>query len=49
MELNFLRLCVKNEIEQRKCHLLIQAAYSRDIRPEFECLMIVDCIQAVSF
>lgn len=44
----FCRLCISTEVEQRKCQLLKQAAFSRDIRPVFECVLIVDCLKAVS-
>lgn len=40
-------MCVKDNIEMNKCDTLRRAAYSRDIRPEFECIQDPDCITAV--
>ncbi|XP_055389498.1 transferrin-like [Condylostylus longicornis] len=34
-----IKLCVNNEIEFDKCQTLARAAFSRDIRPEFECYL----------
>lgn len=42
-----IRLCVKNDVEMRKCEVLKQAAYSRDVRPQFECVESKDCLQTV--
>lgn len=42
------RLCVTNEVEMRKCETMQAAAYSRDIRPEFRCVLSDDCIESVS-
>ncbi|XP_073831832.1 uncharacterized protein [Musca autumnalis] len=42
-----MRMCVQSDIEMEKCHSMRRAAYSRDIRPEIECLMERDCILAV--
>lgn len=41
------RLCVKTDVEVRKCNVLKQAAYSRDIRPEFNCVESRDCLETV--
>lgn len=40
-------MCVKNEAEMHKCQDMKRAAFSRDIRPEFECIQDSDCIGAV--
>jgi ABC-type amino acid transport substrate-binding protein len=42
-----IRLCVKSDLEMRKCKVLKQAAYSRDVRPQFECVESKNCLQAV--
>lgn len=46
-----IRLCVRTDVEQRKCDLLRRVAFSRDIRPEFECAQpsAGGCTQAVSW
>lgn len=41
------RICVTNDVEMRKCETMKLAAYSRDIRPEFECILNSKCAQAV--
>lgn len=41
------RLCVRSEVERRKCDLLRRVAFSRDIRPVFECALAAECVQAV--
>ena len=41
------RLCVSSPIEAEKCDVLRRAAFSRDIRPDFECVMDENCISAV--
>lgn len=33
------KLCVSSNIEMRKCNAMRDVAYSRDIRPSFECIM----------
>jgi ABC-type amino acid transport substrate-binding protein len=45
--LNKIRLCVSQDIEMKKCKTMLRAAYSRDIRPELECVMSDDCVKAV--
>jgi len=42
-----IRLCVKNDVELRKCETLRKAAYSRDIRPEFTCVISSNCAHNV--
>uniref|UniRef100_A0AAG5DK04 Transferrin-like domain-containing protein n=1 Tax=Anopheles atroparvus TaxID=41427 RepID=A0AAG5DK04_ANOAO len=44
-----IRLCVTSESERQKCEQMRQAAYSRDIRPAFRCLLKTEeaCIAAV--
>lgn len=39
---------MKSDVEMRKCAVMRKAAYSRDIRPEFVCVLSSDCIQSVS-
>lgn len=39
---------MKNEIESKKCEVLQKAAYSRDIRPEFQCVVSSDCAHNVA-
>ena len=34
-----IKFCVSSEIEMQKCEVMKMAAYSRDIRPEFECVL----------
>lgn len=34
-----IKLCVSSNIEMRKCNALRDVAYSRDVRPSFECIM----------
>lgn len=41
------RLCMTNDVEMRKCETMQKAAYSRDIRPEFRCVLSDDCIESV--
>lgn len=40
-------MCVKKTEELEKCEYMKRAAFSRDIRPEFECIQDPDCISAV--
>lgn len=40
-------MCVQTEAEMKKCDTMRRAAYSRDIRPEIECVQEKDCIVAV--
>lgn len=40
-------MCVKNNEEMDKCQAMKRAAFSRDIRPEFECIQNPDCVKAV--
>lgn len=40
-------MCVKDDVEINKCEAMQRAAFSRDIRPEFECIQEADCIKAV--
>lgn len=44
-----INICVSSDIEMKKCDVMKKAAYSRDIRPEFECHLRTKsaCIQAV--
>ncbi|XP_013098975.2 transferrin-like [Stomoxys calcitrans] len=42
-----MRMCVQTDIELQKCNGMRRAAYSRDIRPEMECVQQKECIQAV--
>ncbi|XP_036318323.1 transferrin-like [Rhagoletis pomonella] len=42
-----MRLCVQTDIELAKCDTMRRAAYSRDIRPELECVQENDCLIAV--
>lgn len=41
------RLCVSQDIEMKKCETMKRAAYSRDIRPEIECVLKDDCLKTV--
>ncbi|KAH8338669.1 hypothetical protein KR074_003146, partial [Drosophila pseudoananassae] len=43
-----IKLCAQNDAEFAKCQALHQAAYSRDARPELQCIQSVDCVLAVS-
>lgn len=43
-----LRLCVKSSIELEKCDVMRKAAYSRDIRPQIECIENADCYGAIA-
>jgi len=43
-----IRICVKTDIEMRKCETLKNAAYSRDIRPEFTCVVSSDCAHNIA-
>ncbi|XP_055911965.1 transferrin [Eupeodes corollae] len=45
--INKIRLCVSQDIEMKKCKAMLRAAYSRDIRPELECVLSDDCVKAV--
>lgn len=38
---------MKSNVELRKCEILRKAAYSRDIRPEFTCIISSDCVHNV--
>ncbi|XP_037937100.1 transferrin-like [Teleopsis dalmanni] len=42
-----IRLCAKNDVEMSKCEAMSRAAYSRDVRPEIECVQESDCMMAV--
>nr|AIA24538.1 transferrin 1 [Bactrocera dorsalis] len=42
-----MRLCVRTPLELAKCDSMRRAAYSRDIRPELECVQDQDCLNAV--
>lgn len=42
-----IRLCVRTDVEKRKCDLMKLVAYSRDIRPEIECILNGDCVESV--
>lgn len=44
------RFCVTNDVEKAKCEDLTAAAYSRDIRPGFSCVLkdnLEECMTAV--
>lgn len=44
------RFCVTNNAEKAKCEDLASAAYSRDIRPGFSCVLktnLEECLSAV--
>lgn len=49
-EQGVLRFCVSDEVSFRKCKWLKRAAYSRDLRPQLECILkdSVNCIQATA-
>lgn len=49
-EQGVIRFCVSTEMELRKCKWLKQAAYSRDIRPQLECVLKTQeaCLEAVA-
>lgn len=49
-EQGVIRFCVSSEVELRKCKWLKQAAYSRDIRPQLECVQKGQeaCLDAVA-
>lgn len=34
-----IRMCVSSDVELRKCQVMRNVAYSRDVRPEFECIL----------
>lgn len=40
-------MCVQTETEVSKCDTMRRAAYSRDIRPELECVQERDCLEAL--
>ncbi|XP_059223773.1 transferrin-like [Stomoxys calcitrans] len=42
-----MKMCVQTDVEMQKCNTMRRAAYSRDIRPEMECVQERDCILAV--
>jgi hypothetical protein len=46
---SILRLCVSNEVEMRKCQVMKDVAFSRDVRPQFKCLLMdyEKCSQAL--
>lgn len=39
---------MKTDIELKKCNVLQKAAYSRDIRPEFQCVISTNCAHNVA-
>lgn len=45
--IEFHRLCVKSDVELRKCEIMRKAAYSRDIRPAIMCVQSAECIKSV--
>lgn len=49
-EQGVIRLCVTSDLANRKCKWLKRAAYSRDIRPQIECVQkdIAECERAVA-
>ncbi|KNC25845.1 hypothetical protein FF38_08124 [Lucilia cuprina] len=42
-----MKMCAQTDAEMKKCDTMSRAAYSRDIRPEIECVQEKDCIIAV--
>jgi hypothetical protein len=42
-----MRMCVQTDIEMSKCETMKRAAYSRDVRPEIDCVQEPDCLEAV--
>ncbi|KAL1488017.1 hypothetical protein ABEB36_015392 [Hypothenemus hampei] len=45
-----LRFCVTSQEEENKCHTLSAAAFSRNIRPRFDCVLeksVFDCLKSV--
>lgn len=38
---------MKTDVEMKKCEVMRKAAYSRDIRPAFMCVLSADCIKSV--
>ncbi|XP_055619783.1 transferrin [Toxorhynchites rutilus septentrionalis] len=44
-----IKLCVTSELEQKKCEVMRKAAYSRDVRPEIQCVLKGKngCVKAV--
>lgn len=44
-----IKICLSSNIEMKKCDVMKKAAYSRDIRPEFECYLKTKsaCYQSV--
>lgn len=45
-----IKLCVSSDIELKKCQVLRDVAFSRDIRPQFECVLkdITKCDEAIN-
>lgn len=45
-----IKLCVSTDEEMKKCKVMSEAAYSRDIRPNYECIKIEQggCAEALS-
>ncbi|KAH8409163.1 hypothetical protein KR009_009605, partial [Drosophila setifemur] len=43
-----IRLCAQGDAEFAKCVALQQAAYSRDARPELECIQSTDCVVSLT-
>ncbi|KAF0314806.1 hypothetical protein GQ607_017962, partial [Colletotrichum asianum] len=44
------RICVVSDVELQKCHALKKSAFSRDIRPPFDCIQepsLHDCLKTV--
>lgn len=46
-----INICLSSDIEMKKCDVMKKAAYSRDIRPEFECHLKTKsaCFESVGF
>lgn len=44
-----IKLCVSSNIEMRKCQVMRDVAFSRDIRPSFECILKENekCVEAL--
>lgn len=46
------RFCVTSELALKKCRELRKAAYSRDIRPAYDCVLTAsekDCMKSVKY
>lgn len=45
-----IKLCVSSEMELKKCQVMRDVAFSRDIRPSFECVQKdkANCVEAIN-